>query len=280
MKKSLFALSLLAAVVPVLSAQTVIEVYPAFAPNAFGSPSYAAWYGNAVLALQTGTLLTPPAPTGSFGTPGYYEPLANNAIIPASSLSVSNFANLWLGNANASATYGAAYANELGTRLHFSIRVSTPSGIGNYNIANQISISQLSFAATSSNGDLDFSFAAGVYNYSDQYVGVLYGADQAFGGGDDTYITGGPNTQLVDAIVGRGSGSAYEVLSGDAGVTNQDKVDIFASTIGNFSFSANYALGAANGGANINFVAVPEPATVLAGVAALGAVGLRFRRRK
>ena len=92
--------------------------------------------------------------------------------------------------------FGLAFANEYGNRVHFGLDIN-----GN---GTQFSISQLSFteAGNDPGNSLGFTFDAGSYNYSTSYVGIIYGP------GGPTYITSGPNTQLVDRLVGRGSGNA------------------------------------------------------------------------
>jgi hypothetical protein len=237
------------------NAQIEINVTPTLAPNAFGSPSYDQWVTNAIYAEENG-LTSYGDPT----SPSYYT--AASGTIPLSSNIVTDF-NSWLGNANPSVTYGAAYAGELGNRLSFGLDIQ-----GNGQL---ISISELSFTATSTDsGDsLGFSYNTGDYDYSSSYVGIIYGADGR-GGADETFVTSGPSTQLVNEIVSRGSGNADAVYSTDPGATDQDKIDNFiagaeATTPGSFDFTGTYTLtpteGDAVDGSATVVIATPEPAS-------------------
>jgi hypothetical protein len=254
------------------AAQAVtITVTPTLAPNAFGSPSFSPWADNAFTALYTG------APSaGAPGTPAYFQGQSN---VSAKDLVVTNFSS-WMGQAEP----GGAFAGEYGNRGHFGLSI-----LGD---GQQFSISQLSFQAVSTDpGDLlAFSFLTGEYDYSTSYVGVLAGGDGILGTGDDTFITGGPNTQLVDALFGRGSGNALEGLcAGCTPTQEQAAIDAAAASFGPdpFQFTGTYQLRAvtgalvAEGSGSFNVGdAVPEPgawALMLTGFAGLGAM-LRRRR--
>jgi hypothetical protein len=105
-----------------------------------------------------------------------------------------------------------AYANELGNRMTFGLTI-----LGN---GTQFSISELSFTAFSDDpydglglspaiyGSNPYPFAAGDYEYSSDYVGVIYdnGVDTS---GGVTYYTGTDNTTLVNALYARGTGDSY-----------------------------------------------------------------------
>jgi len=101
-----------------------------------------------------------------------------------------------------------------------------------------------SFSASSSDpgNALGFAFVAGDYDYTPDRVGVDFGGNGVLGGGDDTFYTSGPSSQLVDAIYSRGSGNAFESLSTDPGATDQDRLDIVASSVGSFTFTGMYSL--------------------------------------
>ena len=171
----------------------LITIQPALAPNGFGSPNYAAWRTNALDALYNGN-----STAGTPGTPGYYE--QRNSFDGRENM-VTSFPS-WLGYSDPGAVFGPAFASALGNRILFGLVIN---GQG-----TQFSISQLSFSAFSTDpaGALDFSFAAGSYNYSDDYVGILAGPDLQVFTVDDLFVTGGANTQLVDALIGCGSGNA------------------------------------------------------------------------
>jgi hypothetical protein len=255
-----------------VNAQIEINVTPSLAPNAYGSPSYDQWVSNAIYAEENG-LTSYGDPT----SPTYYS--AVSGTIPLSSNIVTDF-NSWLGNANPSATYGAAYANELGNRLSFGLDIQ-----GNGQL---FSISELSFSATSTDsGDtLGFSFGQGSYSYSSSYVGIIYGPDGR-GGADETFVTSGPSTQLVNEIVSRGSGNADAVYSTDPGATDQDKIDNFIQSMeatdpGAFDFTGTYTLtpteGDAVDGSATVVIATPEPASWAMGLIVVALFGiLRIR---
>jgi hypothetical protein len=229
-------------------ASPIIRVTPASAPNAFGSPSYGGWVTNAINAQIDGL-----STAGIAGTPTYYE--IAPAVMELSQNIVTGFAS-WKGQADPGTVFGPGFSSELGNRLHFGVNV-----IGNGQL---ISISDLAFSAVSTDpsNSLSFAFGAGSYNYSTQYVGILYGTDGMLGGGDDIYVTGGPNTTQVNQIVGRGSGNAWAVYAGDPGATLQDKIDLAVanlSTTAPFDFIGTYSLGSVSNSAKVTFVAnVPD----------------------
>ena len=246
-----------------------ITVTPALAPNAYGSPSFAPWTGNAFAALYDGQTTA-----GAAGTPSYYQAQSN---VQAKDLVVTNF-SAWMGQAEP----GGPFAGEFGNRGHFGLSI-----LGN---GSKFSISQLSFSATSTDpGDLlAFDFLTGGYDYSTSYVGVLAGADGIVGTSDDTFITSGPNTQLVDALFGRGSGNALEGLcSGCTPAQEQAAIDAAAGSFGGqpFKFTGTYQLHAVTGallaeGSGTFNVGVPEPSTWALSIVGFGFVGGVLRRRR
>jgi hypothetical protein len=250
----------------------VITVTPSVAPNAFGSPSYADYVTNATGALHDGA-----ASRGDPSLPSYYQAQSD---VLASQVTVTSFPT-WLGQQNPGAVFGAAFANELGNRMLFGITIN---GEG-----SQFSISQLGFSATSNDpsGSLDFAFATGSYNYSASYEGVLAGPDGILFTADDTYITSGPSTQLVDGLVGRGSGNANEAtcLEGPCATVAERQALLDSATAANAQISAftgTYTLGDSTGSGtfNISGGAVPEPATWAMMILGLGGVGVTLRRRR
>lgn len=252
-----------------------ITVTPTLAPNAFGSPSWAAWQANAINALYTGQ-----SSIGAAGTPIFYQAQSN---VTAQQGIVTTFAS-WMGKADPGAAYGAAFAGEGGNRYTFGVTVVGTDG-------TQFSISELGFDAVSNDaGDiLGFSYAPGPvtgFDYGASYEGVLYGADGKLGGGDDTFITSGADTQLVDAIIGRGAGNS---LPADClGCTTAQQQQAIADTANHpdlTQFTGAYYLGSergVSGSGTFNIVGgVPEPAgwaTLLMGFAATG-YALRASRR-
>lgn len=267
--------ALLALVLALAShAQVTIDVFPTLAPNSYGSPSFAAWTDNAFAALYGGSLVA-----GDVGTPSYFS--VAPATLAATDVFVTSFPS-WRGFAEPGTVFGPAFANELGNRLHFAFMAD---GHG-----QQFAISQLSFAfvTTDPAHDLDFAYAAGGYTYSSSYVGVLFGADNQLGGSDDVFVTGGPNTQLVDAVIGRGSGNAWwpQHTAGD-GLSDQEVIDLTAAALLpslSTLVTATYTLDLGGGDLVTGQAAVtviPEPSTyavLLGGAAAAVAIWRRRRR--
>jgi hypothetical protein len=210
-------------------AQIGFEIKPSLAPNAFGSTYWNIYVENAVHALFFGL-----DEHGDFGTPGLYQALPTNEVL-ARHMCVTSFPS-WLGLINPGAAFGASYATEYGNRLHFGVRIT-----GN---GRKISISMLTFEATSNDSDnlLGFGFGLGEYGYSPSYVGVDYGVDGVRGTTDDVFITGGANTQLVDEIVGRGSGNAFWPGEGEPTYSQATIDDYIAALPKKMTFKAKYRL--------------------------------------
>ena len=261
-----------------------ITVTPYLALNAFGSPNY-----NAQIANQNAALLAGQTSAGTPGTAAYYQAQSN---IFTTDLMVTNFA-YYRGTADPA----APYASELGTRGAFGVFINGNGG------TFSISALSLNVVGTGDVGDpaagnyatnhyLDFARAAGTYNYGDGYVGVLFGADGVLGGGDDTYVTSGPNTQLVNALVGRGSGTAYSVLCGndpnvDFGPCGADNQSYITEAAEGYpfpsTFTGTYSLNGASGSGSFTVsapAAVPEPATWGMMLLGFGVAGAALRRRR
>jgi hypothetical protein len=268
MKKILWAgAAALALMAPLAAHAAEITVIATVAPNAFGSPSYGAWVSNSITALHDGA-----ATAGVAGTPSFYSAQSS---VTAAEVIVTPFAS-WRGQADPGTVFGAAFANELGNRMLFGLRID---GGG-----TQFSISQLSFNATSNDvGNLlGFGFAAGTYNYGLEYQGVNAGVDGILWDGDDVFITSGPNTLLVDGLVGRGSGSSFaaDICPGCTVAQQQQAINDAAHFDGQpTSFTGTYSLGAATGSGTFS-IAVPEPSTWALMIAGFGLVGGMARRRR
>lgn len=239
-----------------LRADPNMFVVPSIGPNAQFSPNGPTYNVNAANAMLQGA-----SSFGTPGTPGYYQGLPNDASLPNTANVVTDFPS-WMGNADPGGTFGPAFANELGNRLFFGF------GIVRGAADAQFSIADVSFEATSNIPEITTSVPLGGYDYNSRTIGVLFGLDGMLGGGDDIYITSGPNTQLVDAVFGRGTGLALAVLSSSPGVDNQDRLNIFGFSTPNYFIRGTYTLGSFTGDARTFFYAVPEPGTVLGGVAA------------
>lgn len=270
-----FAAALAAALLgfaPVAHATPSIIVTPASAPNGWGSPSFATWSANSVQAQYLGLLSY-----GTPGTPTYYQ--VAPSVMNVSDNVVTGFPS-WQGQADPGVVFGAAFASELGNRLHFGFDLK-----GNGQL---VSIDQLSFSGSSTDAGntLGFGYAGG-YSYSNSCVGLLYGSDGIRGTADDIFVTSGPSTTLVDEIIGRGSGNAWDTYDSDPGATRQDKLDNIRTLWGlgtaSFQFTGTYAYGTqATGSATVTFrgSAVPDGASTLTllGIA-LASFGCLRRRR-
>ena len=208
-----------------------ITVIPALAPNVYGSPNWNAWVSNATTAIANGY-----ASYGDPSSPSYYQQAP--AVISVTNDIVTGFPS-WDGLADPGDIFGANFSQELGNRLQFGIDIKGGT--------NLISISQLSFSAHSTDpgNTLDFAFAQGSYNYSSSYVGIIYGP-----GGTNTYITSGPATQLVNEIVGRGSGNAWDTYDTSGNIASQQSnIVLCASQVGTqpFNFTGTYTIDGVSG---------------------------------
>jgi len=266
-------LLILAASTAALAGPITIEVNPALAPNGFGSPNYASWRANALNALYTGATTA-----GTPGTPAYYE---QRTQFYGNEVMVTSFPS-WLGQVDPGSVFGPSFASELGNRILFGLVVD-----GN---GTQFSISQLSFSALSTDplNALGFTFAAGSYNYGADYIGILAGDDLQVFTSDDVFVTGGANTQLVDALIGRGSGNAlWPCGPGDPHpCTNNAERQIALDDVANYNNGQQYlfrgtyrindgatVLAETTGTATIN--TVPEPSMFGLAGAGLGMLLLR-----
>jgi hypothetical protein len=241
-------------------ADIVINVVPWLAPNAFGSPSYDAAINNAFQGMMNGGVATGSGPTA-------FTPQSN---VTSAQGIVTGFTS-WMGVANPS----GAYANELGNRMSFGLGIIGSGG-------TEFSISQLSFTAASSDpaNGLGFAFGTGSYSYSTSYIGVLYGANGVLGGGDDTFITSGPNTQLVDAIFGRGSGNSYAAYCSPCTVAEEQAAIDAAAAGPSYTFTGTYSIDGASGSGTFNVAAVPEPSTWAMMILGFMGVGFMAYRKK
>jgi hypothetical protein len=247
-----------------------IAVYVSSAPNAFGSPSWPTYVTNAIDGIQNGG-----AATGDPTGPSYY--FSGTVFTPGQAI-VTDY-NSWDGQINPM----GAFAGEFGNRLHGGVDVN-----GNGSL---VSLSELCYNVSSSDLANALGFS-GCFNSSDVYsatrVGILYGADGAKGGGDDTLVTSGSASQQVNEFAYVGVGNAFcsgapASCGGGSMESIQDIIDMDMFTNGsplrvlfNYSIAGTSATGTGEGDI-YKAAAVPEPASV--GLLGLGLAGLGLRRR-
>ena len=279
-KLTLKAVALAGMAIAMQAGATTITVTPWLAPNAFGSPSFALAQTNALTALYSGA-----ATAGAVG-PSQFN--AQTTALTGSQTVVTGFAS-WRGAVDPGTVFGAAYAAEGGNRMHFGVLID---GQG-----SQFSISQLSFEGYSTDAGhvLNFNFPSGAYGYSEAFQGIRYGLDGHLGGGDDIFVTAGLNTQLVDGLVGRGSGNSLAAycpalpLPCDLAAQHAAIAQAAAALGTNpIQFNGTYALTLADpsqsiptgrGTFNINAGTVPEPGTAGLLLAGLGILSARRYRK-
>ena len=250
-----------------------ISVTPTLAPNVFGSPSWGAWQTNAVAGELNGG-----AATGTPGTPTYFQPQSN---VTLQETIVTGFPS-WLGQADPGTVFGPAFAGELGNRMHFALQID---GHG-----TQFSISQMSFTMVSSDPGhlLNYSYSGG-YGYGLGYVGVLAGADGILWTSDDQYITSGPATQLVDGLVGRGSGNSLDAYCTSCTIAQQQAaIDAAVAQITSpLTFTGTYSLDLASGNVvsgsgtfNVSTTPLPAALPLFGSVIGSSVLTAWVRRRK
>ena len=252
-----------------------IHVTPWVAP-AFGSPSFMQAVAHEEEGLYLGM-----SSYGIPGTPAYFQAQSSAS---AAEIIQTDFPS-WRGKADPGTVFGPAFVSEQGNGVRFGL-----FAVGH---GMQFSVSQLSFSETSTDsGNALGLMVSGGYSYSPQFIGIRFGSDGVLGGSDDTLVTSGPSTQLVDALVGRGSGPSFATaLCSPCTIAEQqaaiDAAAAFPSTP--LDVSAQYAIatdtGTFAGSGTFHITAppvpaVPEPATfALLGVGLLGIAAHRSLRQ-
>jgi hypothetical protein len=114
--------------------------------------------------------------------------------------------------------------------------------------------------STDPSNTLDWTYSPIPYSYSGLntgsadpvYLGIIYGPN-----GQNTYVTNGPATQLVNEIITCGSGNAWwpDGTSSDSVATQQSNIVLCASQIGTqpFFFTGTYTIDGISGTNSITF---------------------------
>jgi hypothetical protein len=126
---------------------------------------------------------------------------------------------------------------------------------------NLISIAQLSFTMTSTDpgNTLDWTYSPIPYSYSGLntgsanpvYLGIIYGPN-----GQNTYVTNGPATQLVNEIITCGSGNAWDTYDTSGNIASeQSNIVACASQVGTqpFFFTGTYSIDGISGTNSVPF---------------------------
>jgi hypothetical protein len=247
------------------TADSISPVYISLGPNPFGSPSYAAYTGNAQAAVAGGG--------GSIGdintSPTAYNTLTSASI--ADMIVDGNFAS-WRGTANPPPPFD----NELGTAAFFSV-VITGNG------ANNLSLSQLTF--TQSDTDLvapDY-FGNPLYGGtpSGSYAGSSYSSDHVGVLADGTLVTSGAATQMVNKIILTSFSAAFDAsFYPDAGQQQINDAIADLNTLGDFTLNVCFQDAAAglNSCGSLNVAQTPEPGTFAFIGLAFAILALVYRR--
>jgi hypothetical protein len=158
-----------------------------------------------------------------------------------------------MGQADPGDVFGPAFAQESGNRLTFGMDIKGGT--------NLISIAQLSFtmASTDPGKTLDWTYSPIPYSYSGLntasanpvYLGIIYGPN-----GQNTYVTNGPATQLVNEIITCGSGNAWDTYDTSGNIASeQSNILACASQVGNqpFFFTGTYTIDGISGTNSVTF---------------------------
>jgi PEP-CTERM motif len=253
------------------SAQVTINVEGTMAPNAYGSPSWNSWVGNAFYAAENG--LT------SYGAAGPTQFSVTTTPLPVSYNMVTGF-NSWEGQADPAAPYN----NEYGTRGSF---VAIINGNG-----TQISMdgfgANLASTPVNSLGALGFdapnnSISPNDWNYDSLDIGIIFNNGLNISGGF-SIVNSGPSSQLVNEIISVGAGDAYASYLGDdasnPSATDQQTLDYDIAQVPNgYNFTGTFYYDAASSSATLNFSPVPEPTTLALAGLGLGTLFI-YRRKK
>jgi hypothetical protein len=177
----------------VLSGGITISVCASSAPNGYGSPSWGGYATKALAALENGLAVNGDRSTD----PTAYE--IAPAVAGPGEIAVTSFKS-WRGIVNPA----GAFANELGSRMHFGVHAM---GDG----TQQFALEDLTFSMHSSDewDSLVFEGDFIGYSYSATRYGINWGLDRIKGTLDDVIYTSGNGATLVDEIVYVGVGNGW-----------------------------------------------------------------------
>lgn len=248
-----FAMVLFICVFPLTTRGSVmIEIFPSIAPNKNSAGTgWNVYASNAIDSLLSGT-----SNVGNRQTDiGAYEILANP--ITAKEIVATNGAptfHSWQGEADPF----APFANEHGNRLHFGIRIFGTDG-------QKLTASGISYSIRSADQPPVLLSASGSLagSFSDSKVGILYGPDGIFGGGDDVLITSGTGpAEGVDALVYVGISVALQPPT--TGTSAERLAEIIQTTNSEtlFDIKATYTFSGQSASAIVSVVPIPEPSAI------------------
>lgn len=271
-----------------------------------GTPGWASYLDN----MKTAATPTGFVNAGDPSTPGYFE--VSNGIVPLSHVTVTGFPGSstvtprrfksWRGVANPGTAFGAAFANEYGSRLHSPLLV-----VSNGGPFTMTSLERKVYSEYKQPGGSPWQSASAplpntlpdLTSFSAARIGVTsFGGNGVLGGGDDTYITTGSmaSTPLLAFITtGPGSGGIsllqqYDGTPWPVSTPNEDIYETFLQQwqddLGDTPFDlrmeykVNYTVASVPfsttlSGDQINVV--PEPSAWVLAIA--GSIALLRRRR-
>lgn len=250
------------------------DVIPAFAPKGPESPSWTGYVVNALAGIQANSDIA-----DRTVTPQAYERVMT--VIPPEELIYTDF-NSWRGEA-APNVLPAGFEGEFGNRVHFGLNIIGANG-------SQFALHDISWELDSDD-DTNYFDQSGDFStsdYSSTRYGIDYGADGVSGGDDDTVITSGPGSQLVNQLIYVGVGDGF-YASEPGPLTDQEQIDITISDLLAgcsdptgclINVNMTYALGDDEASDKFVLYLVPEPTSALLALLGLALTVAHVRRRR